>query len=49
MSARSIAEALAEIAGRDHVASDPARLAAAAIDGVTPRWLVSVSSVEQVS
>jgi glycolate dehydrogenase FAD-binding subunit len=49
VSARSIAGALAEIAGRDRVATDPARLTAAAIDGITPRWLVSVSSIEQVS
>ena len=49
MSVRSIAEALAKIAGRDHVVSDPARLAAAAVDGLTPRWLIRVSAVEQVS
>ena len=49
MSARSIAEALAKIVGSDHVVSDPARLAAAAIDGITPRWLIRVSAIEQVS
>jgi glycolate oxidase FAD binding subunit len=49
MSVRSIAEALAKIAGRDHVTDNPARLAASAIDGVTPRWLVRATAIEQVS
>ena len=49
MSARSIAEALAKIVGSDHVVSAPARLAAAAIDGITPSWLIRVSAIEQVS
>ena len=49
MSPRAIAEALAKIVGGDRVASDPAQLAAAAIDGITPRWLIRVSSIEHVS
>ena len=49
MSVRAIAEALAKIAGSDHVVSDPGRLALAAVDGVTPRSVVRVSAVEQVS
>jgi len=49
VSARSIAEALAKIAGGAHVASDPARLAAAAVDGITPRWSIRVSAIEQVA
>jgi glycolate oxidase FAD binding subunit len=49
VSARSIDGALAKIAGGEHVVTDGAPLAAAAIDGITPRWLVRVSDVEQVS
>ena len=49
MSDRSVAGALAKIAGDDHVVCDSERLAFAAIDGMTPRWIVHVSSVEQVS
>jgi glycolate oxidase FAD binding subunit len=49
VSARAITEALAEAAGPGHVVTDSARLAAAAVDGMAPRWLVSVSAVEQVS
>lgn len=44
MSARSIADALAKIAGPDHVVSGPP-----AVDGIAPRWLVGVSAIEQVS
>ena len=49
MSPRAIAEALAKIVGGDRVAGDPRHLAAAAIDGITPRWLIRVSSIEHVS
>ena len=49
MSARSIAGALAKIVGADQVADDPARLAGAAVDGVTPRWVVHATATEQVS
>jgi glycolate dehydrogenase FAD-binding subunit len=49
VSTRAIAEALAKIVGGDGVASDPGHLTAAAIDGITPRWVVRVSSIEHVS
>ena len=49
MSSRAIGDALAKIVGNDHIASDPTRLAAAAVDGITPRWSVRVSAIEQVS
>ena len=49
MSVRSIDDALAKIVGGDHVASDPTRLVAAAVDGIAPRWIVRASGVEQVS
>jgi glycolate oxidase FAD binding subunit len=49
VSGRAIAEALAKIAGSDDVASDPARLTAATVDGVTPRWVVRVSAADEVS
>ena len=49
MSTRAIADALAKIVGGDRVASDPRRLAAAAVDGVIPRWSIRVSAIEQVS
>jgi glycolate oxidase FAD binding subunit len=47
--ARSITEALAKIVGSDHVVSDAAALAMAAVDGTTPRWVIRVSDSEQVS
>jgi glycolate oxidase FAD binding subunit len=49
VSGRAIGEALAKIAGSDDVVSDPARLVAAAVDGVTPRWVVRVSDTDEVS
>lgn len=49
MSARSIAGALAKIAGRDRVVSDPAELPGATVDGIVPRWLVRVAGVEHVA
>jgi glycolate oxidase FAD binding subunit len=49
VSPRAIAEALAKIVGGDRVVSDPRHLAAAAIDGITPRWLIRVSSIEHVA
>jgi glycolate oxidase FAD binding subunit len=44
-----LADALATIVGREHVASSPAALATARVDGVTPRWLVCPGSVDEVS
>ena len=49
VSTRSIAGVLADIVGRERVVDDPARLAAAAVDGVTPRWVVRAGAVEQVA
>ena len=49
MSSRAIGDALAKVVGHDHVVNDPARLGAAAVDGITPRWLIRVSAIEQVS
>jgi FAD/FMN-containing dehydrogenase len=49
VSPRSIAEALAKIVGAEHLVTDPARLAAAAVDGIVPRWLTRVSAIEHVS
>src|ERR1700675_2753030 len=49
VSTRSIAGVLADLVGRERVVDDPVRLAAAAVDGVTPRWVIRVSAVEQVA
>ncbi len=49
VSTRSLISALAQIVGRERVDDDPGRLAGAAVDGLTPRWLVSPASAEQVA
>jgi glycolate oxidase FAD binding subunit len=49
VSARSIGGALAKIVGGDRLMDDPARLAGAAVDGMTPRWVVGATAIEQVS
>jgi glycolate oxidase FAD binding subunit len=49
VSAPAIASALGAIVGRDRVRDDPGALAAAAIDGMPPRWLVSPRSLGEVS
>jgi len=49
LSTRSIGGALAGIVGRDGAIDDPTRLAADAVDGVVPRWLIRASAVEQVA
>jgi glycolate oxidase FAD binding subunit len=49
VSARSIGGALAKIVGSGRLVDDPARLAAAAVDGLPPRWLVGATAIEQVS
>jgi glycolate oxidase FAD binding subunit len=49
VSARATADALAKIVGADRVASDPAALAGAAVDGITPRWLVRARAIDEVS
>jgi glycolate oxidase FAD binding subunit len=49
VSSPALHEALAEIVGREHVLADPSRLAAVAVDGVTPRWIARAGSAEDVS
>src|SRR5512142_3199139 len=49
VSARSVGEALRAIAGREHVTDDARHLSAAAVDGVTPRWVVRPRSLQQVA
>jgi len=46
---RALAGALAAVVGADGVRDDDAALAAAAIDGLTPRWLAAPSTPEQVA
>ncbi|HET8575932.1 MAG TPA: FAD-binding oxidoreductase [Methylomirabilota bacterium] len=48
MSARTLSAALAEIVGAGHVLDSPAALAACALDGIEPRWIVKPGSVEEV-
>ena len=45
----AITRALEEIAGLGSVLTDPAALAAAAVDGVVPRWIVRPPAVEPVA
>jgi glycolate oxidase FAD binding subunit len=45
---RSVGEAFVTIAGRDGVRDDDAARAAAAIDGLVPRWVVRPASLEQL-
>jgi glycolate dehydrogenase FAD-binding subunit len=45
----ALGEALAEAVGSDHVRSDAATLAAGAIDGVAPRWVVHPATTEEMS
>jgi hypothetical protein len=49
VSAPAAADALVAIVGRAHVATSTSELAAAAVDGVTPRWLVRPGSVDEVA
>ena len=46
---RSVGEAFVAIAGRDGVRDDVPARAAAAVDGLVPRWVVRPASLEQVS
>src|SRR5262249_43446143 len=48
VAARSLGEAFAAIAGRDRVLDNPQWLTAAAIDGLTPKWIVRPTSVDQL-
>jgi glycolate oxidase FAD binding subunit len=45
---RSVGEAFVAIAGRDGVRDDDVARAAAAIDGLAPRWVVRPASLEQL-
>ena len=45
----AVAHALEESAGRGQVQADPTALAAVAVDGMVPRWLVRPGTVEQVA
>jgi glycolate oxidase FAD binding subunit len=49
VSSPALHEAIADIAGHEHVRSDPVALAAAAVDGIEPRWVVRARTVEVVS
>jgi len=46
---RALSGTLAAVVGVDGLRDDPAALAAAAIDGLTPRWLAAPSTPEQVA
>ena len=46
---RSVGAALVSIAGREGVRDDGAALAAGAIDGICPSWVVRPGSIEQLS
>ena len=47
--APALTRALEEITGLGQVVADSAALAAAAVDGLIPRWIVRPASVEQVA
>ena len=49
VAARAIGEALVTIAGRERVRDDADALAAATVDGLSPRWVVAPASVDQLS
>ena len=48
VSAQAIGDALTAIVGGEHLVTAPSRLAAAAVDGVTPCWLARPGSVDEV-
>ena len=45
----ALGDAFAAIVGGEHLTTAPSQLAAAAVDGVTPRWLARPGSLDQVS
>ena len=49
VSVPALGEAFAAIVGGEHLTTAPSQLAAAAIDGATPRWLARPGSLDQVS
>jgi glycolate oxidase FAD binding subunit len=48
VSAPALAEAIAAIVGGEHLITAPSQLAAAAIEGVQPRWLARPGSLDEV-
>ena len=48
VSAQGIGDALAAIVGGDHLVTAPSRLAAAAVDGLSPRWLARPGSADEL-
>ena len=49
VSAAALGDAFAAIVGGGHLTTAPSQLAAAAVDGVTPRWLARPGSLDEVS
>jgi glycolate oxidase FAD binding subunit len=49
VSSPALSDALRDVVGREHLISEPPALAAAAIDGLTPRWVARPGSAEDVS
>ena len=49
VSAPALGDALAAIVGGEHLITAPAELAAAAVDGVIPRWRARPASLDEVS
>ena len=47
--APALTRALEEIAGRGQIVTEPTALAAAAVDGLTPRWIARPASVDHVA
>jgi len=49
VSAPALGDALAAIVGGEHLTTAPSQIAAAGVDGVTPRWLARPGSLDEVS
>jgi glycolate oxidase FAD binding subunit len=49
VSVPALGDAFAAIVGGEHLTTAPSQLAAAAVDGVTPRWLARPGSLDEVS
>jgi glycolate oxidase FAD binding subunit len=49
VSAPALGDAFAAIVGGEHLTTAPSQLAAAAVEGVTPRWLARPGSLDEVS
>jgi glycolate oxidase FAD binding subunit len=47
--APALGDAFAAIVGGEHLTTAPSRLSAAAVDGVTPRWVARPGSLDEVS